>query len=348
MPVERFAARLIEWQRLHGRHGLPWQGTRDPYRIWLSEIMLQQTQVATVQGYYHRFLQHFPDVAALAQASEDEVLALWSGLGYYSRARNLHAAARQVVAEHGGVFPHSAAELSALPGIGRSTAAAVAAFASGEQVAILDGNVKRVLARLLGVREVIRGAVERGLWDTAQSLLPAQGIEAYTQGLMDLGATVCTPRKPRCGACPFQTDCAAYRSGDPEAVPKRPAPRGPRVTRDCYMLVLHHEQHVLLVKRPPAGVWASLWCFPEYQSVSEAETLGSEHKLIGVMRPGPDIRHSFTHFDLTVHPLLGEVLATAGHARESSMRWVHTTALSQLGVPAIVGKLLAACSLPPA
>ena len=212
-----FAARVIRWQHTHGRHGLPWQ-TNDPYRVWLSEVMLQQTQVATVLAYYPRFIDRFPDVRALAAAQLDDVLALWSGLGYYSRARNLHRCAQEVVAMHGGEFPRSAAQLESLPGIGRSTAAAIASFCFGERVASLDGNVKRVLARVLAFGEDLAQA--RGtsqLWEYAQELLPkrdlATAMPAYTQGLMDLGATLCMSRQPQCDACPVAGSCAARAEG---------------------------------------------------------------------------------------------------------------------------------------
>lgn len=229
---EGFAARLLNWQRTHGRHDLPWQASREPYRIWLSEIMLQQTQVETVIPYYLRFLQRFPDLPALAAASLEDVLALWSGLGYYARARNLHRAAREVRDQHDGQFPRTAAEIANLPGIGRSTAAAIAAFAHGERAAILDGNVKRVLCRVFGV-EGFPGsaAVDRELWALAERLLPEAEIGRYIQAQMDLGATVCTRSRPACGRCPFAADCIAQRSGRiaelPTPRPRKAVPTAP-------------------------------------------------------------------------------------------------------------------------
>jgi A/G-specific adenine glycosylase len=215
-----FSARIVEWQRTHGRHTLPWQRTRDPYRVWLSEIMLQQTQVATVLGYYDRFLERFADVRALAAADIDDVFALWSGLGYYSRARNLHRCAQAVVESHGGEFPRSSELLATLPGIGRSTAAAIAAFCFGERVAILDGNVKRVLSRVLAFDgDLAVASQERELWAQATRLLPQHGIESYTQGLMDLGATLCLARSPSCLLCPVRVDCVAAREGTQESYP---------------------------------------------------------------------------------------------------------------------------------
>ncbi|HKB55796.1 MAG TPA: A/G-specific adenine glycosylase, partial [Ramlibacter sp.] len=221
-----FAGRIVRWQRTHGRDGMPWQATRDPYRVWLSEIMLQQTQVSRVLDYYPRFLVRFPDVRSLAAATLDEVYACWSGLGYYSRARNLHRCAQDIVAAHGGEFPRSAGQLEALPGIGRSTAAAVASFCFGERAAILDGNVKRVLTRVLGFdADLAVAANERALLMHAQALLPRRephaSMPAYTQGLMDLGATICLPRNPSCLRCPVKAICAARRQGDPQRYPVR-------------------------------------------------------------------------------------------------------------------------------
>ncbi|HEX7329689.1 MAG TPA: A/G-specific adenine glycosylase [Casimicrobiaceae bacterium] len=305
--MESFARRLIDWQLRHGRHDLPWQGTRDPYRIWLAEVMLQQTQVTTVLPYYSRFLEAFPDVATLARAPLDAVLARWSGLGYYRRAHHLHAAARMVIQEHGGRFPADSATLAALPGIGRSTAAAVAAFASGERAAILDGNVKRVLARHRGIdgwpgeRDV-----EARLWALAESLLPRAGgspIAVYTQALMDLGATTCTRARPRCGECPVATDCVARIDGRVDDLPhRRPGRSVP--SRAVRVLVVERGDRLALEKRPSTGVWAGLWSLPEV-------ALGDDVAAAVVARFGvaPSAQcdtapfvHRFTHFALTLHP----------------------------------------------
>ena len=214
MTMKPFAARVVEWQKALGRHDLPWQGTRDPYRIWLSEIMLQQTQVAAVISYYSRFLARFPDIGSLAAAAEDDVLTLWSGLGYYARARNLHRAAQAIVRQHGGVFPQHFDDIVALPGIGRSTAGAIAVFAFGARHPILDGNVKRVFARAFGIAGFPgEKKIESAMWMRALEVLPESGIEAYTQGLMDLGAGICTRTRPRCPACPLRDDCAALHEG---------------------------------------------------------------------------------------------------------------------------------------
>ena len=267
----QFSTALIEWQRQHGRHTLPWQNTRDPYRVWLSEVMLQQTQVATVLDYYERFLARFPDVTVLAAATLDEVFGLWSGLGYYSRARNLHRCAEAVTTLHGGQFPASSAALMELPGIGRSTAAAIAAFCFGERVAILDGNVKRVLTRVLAFDgDLAQAKQERALWAQATELLPQHGIEPYTQGLMDLGATLCSARSPSCLLCPVQPHCRAAREQSQLQFPvkTRKLKRG---TREHLWLWLRWREQVWLVQRPPTGVWAGLWSLPEFDSQADFE-----------------------------------------------------------------------------
>ena len=266
-----FAPLLVAWQRSHGRSTLPWQNTRDPYRVWLSEVMLQQTQVVTVLGYYARFLERFPSVAQLAAAPEDEVLGLWSGLGYYSRARNLHCCAQEVVARFGAAFPHTAAELATLPGIGRSTAAAIAAFCFGERVAILDGNVKRVLGRLLAFEgDLASAAQERLLWDAAAELLPPEGereaISAYTQGLMDLGATVCLPRQPNCLLCPVQSLCGARAQGATDRFPVKTRKLRRSAQALWLLLARRDDGAVWLEKRPARGIWAGLYGLPAFDS----------------------------------------------------------------------------------
>jgi A/G-specific adenine glycosylase len=317
-----FADRVIAWQRQSGRHDLPWQQTRDPYRIWVSEIMLQQTQVATVLGYYPRFLARFPDVAALAAADPDAVLGAWSGLGYYSRARNLHACARSVMRDHGGRFPTDAAVLETLPGIGPSTAAAIAVFSSGAQAAILDGNVKRVLCRAFGI-EGFPGerAVEQQLWVLARRELPQAvpgHIEAYTQGLMDLGATLCTRTRSRCEVCPVGPGCVARASSRQAQLP---TPRATRVLEWRFVdwVLVHTEGAVLLHRRPAHGLWGGLWSLPEAASPALQADASSTQDAAGefgvppsvdafasrvlgladaVVRPAGEVRHVFTHFRL--------------------------------------------------
>ena len=340
MPA--FAARVTRWQARHGRHGLPWQDTRDAYRIWLSEVMLQQTQVATVIPYYARFLARFPDIAALARAPEDEVLALWSGLGYYSRARNLQRAAQAVVERHGGRFPKDFAEVAALPGIGRSTAAAICAFAFGDRRAILDGNVKRVLARHAGI-EGYPGApaVEKKLWACAEALLPRRGVERYTQGLMDLGALVCTRTKPRCGECPVSADCAAFRRGLTATLPHA-RPRKALPVRRTVMLVLEHAGEVLLVKRPPTGVWPGLWSLPE---VADARAAAGECRARFGVEPGrfaalPEVAHGFSHYRLDIEPRRAGVAQRAARAAEPGALWLTVEEALAAAIPAPVRRIL--------
>ena len=307
-----FAARIVRWQRRHGRHDLPWQGSSDAYRRWLSEVMLQQTQVATVIPYFERFVARFPDVATLAAATEEDVLGLWSGLGYYARGRNLHRAAREVVERLGGTFPVRFEELEALPGVGRSTAAAIAAFASGERRAILDGNVKRVIARHAGIGgDPSSSAVLRALWAAAEARLPARGMPAYTQGVMDLGATVCLARNPRCEACPVRVDCVAATEERVAELPGRKK-RAARKRRRTAMLVAISHGEVLLVKRPSPGIWGGLWSLPE---VAESEVPAGARKL-------PPFEHAFTHFTLEVQPWRIDAPRAAPSVAEGGALWL--------------------------
>ena len=338
-----FARRLIDWQRVHGRRDLPWQGTRDAYRIWLSEIMLQQTQVTTASPYYARFVAEFPDVAALARAPLARVLELWSGLGYYRRAHHLHAAAGAVVADHGGRFPTDAATLTTLPGIGRSTAAAVAAFASGERGAILDGNVKRVLARHRGV-DGWPGtpSVEAALWRIAESLLPddALDVATYTQALMDLGATLCTRARPRCDACPVADDCVALREQRIDALPS-PRPRKPLPRREVRVLMLEFEGAILLEQRPSVGIWAGLWSLPELSVDGDvpAYVVGRFGVMAGPVEALPSIDHGFTHFRLTMHPLRVPVVDWPAGAQMPGVGWFTREAAIAAAVPAPIRRL---------
>jgi A/G-specific adenine glycosylase len=345
------AEAVVNWQRVHGRHGLPWHGSRDPYRVWLSEIMLQQTQVGTVLAYYQRFLAHFPDVQALAAASQDQVLALWSGLGYYSRARNLHRCAIAVVGTHGGQFPRSAEQLAQLPGIGRSTAAAIAAFCFNERVAILDGNVKRVLARVLAFGADLASArEERRLWEMATRLLPEreQDMAAYTQGLMDLGATVCVARTPLCGTCPLQGHCAAQRRGTAQDYPVK-SRRIKRTQRESWWLWLQWRGQVWLQQRPQTGVWAGLWTVPLFSDEDALHCALGQFGMAGTALPA--IEHVLTHFDWTLHPWR---LVFKTHPPEAAMaalgagRWVALRELDSVALPAPLGKLLrsAAAAVP--
>src|SRR5262249_20227070 len=301
------AAALIDWHVHAGRHDLPWQRNPTPYRVWVSEIMLQQTQVATVIPYYARFLERFPDARAVARSPVDEVLHLWSGLGYYARARNLHRAAVRILEEHAGELPTSFAQLAALPGVGRSTAGAILALTRGARLPILDGNARRVLARYFGVAGA-RGerVCEARLWELAERCTPEARIADYTQAIMDLGATVCVRRRPLCAQCPLRAGCIARRTSRQHELP---APRRPalRPRRRAVMVgALEGRGRVLLERRRESGVWGGLWCLPEFSSASAAtafirDTLGV---LEGVSTPLAVLEHAFTHFDLTITPLL--------------------------------------------
>jgi len=327
----------VQWQRRHGRKGLPWQGSRDPYRVWLSEVMLQQTQVAAVIPYYERFLEKFPTVAALAAASEDEVLRLWSGLGYYARGRNLHAAAK-IVSKTG--FPKTSEQIAELPGVGRSTAAAIAAFAFGERAAILDGNVKRVLARHAGIAGFPGDKkVEAKLWTLAESLLPKKGIETYTQALMDLGATLCTKGKPRCDACPVSRTCVARKKGLTGELPA-PRPKKAVPSKSTTWLVLRHAGRILLERRPSPGIWGGLWSFPETNGRDVAQDCRNLGLDVGSMRKLDPIGHSFTHFRLTIHPVLCDVKQPTSRIEAPGRLWVELADASEAATPAPVRKLL--------
>jgi A/G-specific adenine glycosylase len=343
-----FAARLIRWQSKHGRNDLPWQ-CRDPYRVWLSEIMLQQTQVATVIPYYERFIERFPDVVSLARADLDDVLRLWSGLGYYSRARNLHAAARDITERRAGRFPRTRAELETLPGVGRSTAAAIAAFAHGEREAILDGNVKRVLARHFAVPGYPGDkGVESRLWKLAESLLPKTKVERYTQALMDLGATLCRRARPDCARCPVRGSCTALQRGSVERFPQA-RPRKTVPAKHTAMLVLMHRGEVLLEKRPHAGIWGGLWCLPEMPPEASAREHCAHRFGAALVRSSklPPLQHGFTHFTLNIQPVLCEVRGLNSQVGEPGRLWLPVEDAAQAAVPAPVRKLLLAVNDPP-
>jgi A/G-specific adenine glycosylase len=313
-----FAPLLIEWQRRAGRSGMPWQGSRDPYRVWLSEVMLQQTQVSTVLGYYARFLERFPDVQALAAAEADDVMALWGGLGYYSRARNLHRCAQAVVEQHSGVFPSTAARLETLPGIGASTAAAIAAFCFGERVSIVDGNVRRVLTRLLAFEgDLAQTKPQRALWEMAQALLPiepsADDMTAYTQGLMDLGATVCTRSRPACGQCPMQGICRGHLAGEPQRFPVKTRSLKRR-HESWWLLIVRRVDgpgRFWLQRRPAKGIWAGLYCPPVYESEQAAHAALPKARRDALIALDA-VSHSLTHRELRLHPLVVELKSEPG------------------------------------
>ena len=341
-----FARRLLAWWDAHGRKDLPWQRRRTPYRVWVSEIMLQQTQVSTVAPYFERFVERFPDVGALARADLDEVLHLWSGLGYYARARNLHRAAGVVVRDLGGVVPDTVEAAEALPGVGRSTAAAIVTQAYGRRAAILDANVKRVLAR----RHRVRGAPSwsatlRELWRLAESHTPPRRAADYAQAIMDLGATVCRRSRPRCGDCPVRADCRAFAAGDPERYPERAPRRRRRLERRRFFVLVDPAGACLVERRPPRGVWGGLWSPPERGAREPVggflEQAGVAPDLVARVRAGGVFRHGFTHYDLDVEPVYVRLKGRPAMVREDRARWIDP-ADHRLGLSKVAARLVAA------
>ena len=337
------APALLDWHARAGRHDLPWQLQRTPYRVWVSEIMLQQTQVQTVIPYYQRFMARFPDVHTLAAAPVDEVLHLWSGLGYYARARNLHRAAHLICAEHGGEFPLGFEAVAQLPGIGRSTAGAILALARDARFPILDGNARRVLARYFGVAGAAHDrAGTRRLWELSERCTPATDVDRYTQAIMDLGATVCVRRKPLCLVCPLAPGCRARRSGRQHELPA-PRPGRARGARRAFMVVaLNGAGEVLLERRPDSGVWGGLWCLPEFASATAARAF--VRNSLGGCAATPErlaaIEHAFTHFDLSITPLLVRCARPACAVQEGGSLWYNIRAPARIGLPAPVASLL--------
>lgn len=366
----RIAPAVVAWQRSHGRQHLPWQHSREPYRVWLSEIMLQQTQVATVLNYYPRFLQQLPDVQSLAAAPQDQVMALWSGLGYYSRARNLHRCAQVVVEQHGGQFPRSSAALAQLPGIGRSTAAAIAAFCFDERAAILDANVKRVLTRVLAFgQDLASSANEKALWQLAEQLLPESpasapsnhhsDMPAYTQGLMDLGASICLPRQPQCLLCPLLTMCRAAKAGQAEHYPVKTR-KLKRRSESWWLLLMRNSANAVWLERRPSqasgrGIWAGLHSPPIYTSEDALLQALAEQGLAHAPRQHLAAQlHVLTHRDLHLHPVIVEIAQegltvaepapdlTPASATAAEGQWWSAHAWGSLGLPAPVRLLLQA------
>lgn len=345
-----FSARLLDWYERDGRKHLPWQQDKSPYRVWISEIMLQQTQVTTVIPYYQRFMARFPDVASLAAAPIDEVLHHWSGLGYYARARNLHKAAQQICRDHGGHFPTDFAQVAELPGIGRSTAGAILSLALGQPHAILDGNVKRVLTRYLaqpgwpGSKEV-----ENRLWREAQALTPQEGVERYNQAIMDLGASLCSRSKPQCQLCPMVADCRGHAEGNPTRYPER-KPKKALPVRHCTLLLLQQGRELLLIQRPMSGLWGGLYSFPEFSDNSSAEQwLATQGAGEWSLAPLPAFRHTFSHYHLEINPLLVTLsrplppLTMEG----TSQLWYNLDHPASIGLSAATSKLLAYPQLQP-
>jgi A/G-specific adenine glycosylase len=341
--LANFGKTIATWQIAHGRQTLPWQNTRDPYRVWLSEIMLQQTQVSTVLDYFTRFLARFPDVQTLADAEADDVLALWSGLGYYSRARHLHACAKRVVELHGGAFPLTSEQLQTLPGIGPSTAAAIASICFLERVAILDGNVKRVLTRVLAFsQDLATASAERELWRLAHQLVPEHALmPAYTQGLMDLGASLCSLRQPQCAACPVQQVCKAFDDGNPTSYPVKTR----KLKRSAQGLWLLRAQSpngaVWLERRPSPGIWGGLYCLPAF--ASEEDLLLALPEAAKAVCIEPAFMHVLTHKDLYLTPVAVKFNSQHPPLREPGAgAWFLPGSWTALGLPAPIRKLLTA------
>jgi len=340
------APRLLAWHSTCGRHDLPWQRDRSSYRVWVSEIMLQQTQVATVIPYFERFMQRFPDVRTLSDAPADEVLHLWTGLGYYARARNLQRAAQVIRDEHGGEFPRTLAAVVALPGVGRSTAGAILALSTGARHAILDANVKRVLARFHAVDGAVdASATQARLWELAERETPDLDVATYTQAIMDLGATVCRHPVPRCEVCPIAADCRARLEGRQGELPAPKRKQAVRRLKRAVMLVARRESAVLLVQRPPSGIWGGLWCLPEFADRDSAESFAATQLTDAslLQAPLPDIEHSFTHFDLVITPLVARVGAQAGVGAGGAL-WYDLAKPARVGLPAPIKTLLGSLS----
>lgn len=342
MSPEQFSNAVLDWFDRHGRHDLPWQQGITPYRVWVSEIMLQQTQVATVLGYYDRFMHALPTMEALAAAAEDEVLHLWTGLGYYSRARNLHRTAKIVVEQHGGEFPRSVDELAELPGIGRSTAGAIASISMGLRAPILDGNVKRVLARYQA-QDGYPGEpkVAKRLWDAAERFTPRERVNHYTQAMMDLGATLCTRTRPSCLLCPLREGCRAHQLGRetdyPESKPRKELPQ----KRTLMPLLASRDGAILLYRRPASGLWGGLWSLPELEDLAALDPLAARHALeLGERRALPGLTHTFSHFQLAIEPWLIRVEQASPVMAEADWLWYNLATPPRLGLAAPVKKLL--------
>ena len=345
MAAFNVAANLLKWHKKHGRHDLPWQHPRTPYRVWLSEIMLQQTQVSTVIGYFDAFIREFPTLESLARAPSEQVMQLWAGLGYYSRARNLHQSARICLSEHGGELPTSFEGLMALPGIGRSTAGAILSQAHGQAYAIMDGNAKRVLTRFHAVSgDVSSASVLKQLWQLAESHLPSSRLSDYTQALMDLGATLCTRSRPDCLNCPLARHCQAFQHNAVADYPNRkPGKTIPK--RETYALILlSKDNEILLEQRPDTGIWGGLFSLPEQSGMQAAGQFAGQYtQRTGEATALPAITHRFSHFQLTIHPLLWRgCTPNARISDNDTYQWMGCDQLQRIGLPAPIKKLLQA------
>ncbi|HWM70540.1 MAG TPA: A/G-specific adenine glycosylase [Steroidobacteraceae bacterium] len=345
------AAALLAWHAERGRHDLPWQLDRTPYRVWVSEIMLQQTQVVTVIPYYQRFMTRFPTVTALADAPIDDVLHLWTGLGYYARARNLHRAAQLIRDTFHNEFPKTFDQVASLPGIGRSTAGAILALSRGERFPILDGNVKRVLARYFGVEgNTAEKATTDRLWQLSDACTPDKDVDTYTQAIMDMGATVCTRHRPLCAYCPLSENCFAKATGRQAELPTPRSTKGKkRRSREVFMLVaMRDDGSVLLERRPETGIWGGLWCLPEFDTVSAASRYAGQTLDAAQNQPKPlsIVEHAFTHFDLVITPLLTSCAGHAGVMDTIATLWYNARDPARIGLPAPIKTLLETLSSP--
>jgi A/G-specific adenine glycosylase len=345
---QTFQEYILRWFDQHGRKHLPWQINKTPYRVWVSEIMLQQTQVATVIPYFERFMQHFPDLASLAQAADDEVLHQWAGLGYYRRARHLHHAAKIVMERHQGQFPSTLEDLCALPGIGQSTAGAILSIAFHHPAPILDGNVKRVLARFHAIMEPVNEKrTEDKLWDIAHHYTPLNRVADYTQAMMDLGATLCTRTRPTCMICPLVSDCSAHQQGLADLLPTKKATRELPI-REATLLILKKGKHVLLYKRPPSGIWGGLWSLPEIPGTPKRQAIRhfcQQHFQLAVTdyETFPAFRHTFSHYHLDIRPVLIEIKKAPPKIVEAGQQiWYNPNRPEAIGLPKPIQSLMRA------
>ncbi len=342
--IKNFAAQVLAWYEKYGRKDLPWQQDISPYRVWVSEIMLQQTQVTTVIPYFQKFMSEFPDVFSLAKAPSDKVMNLWSGLGYYARARNLHACAKKIVDIYKGKFPHTLEDLENLPGIGRSTAGAILSLSLNEPAPILDGNVKRVLCRVHAIEGWPgKTEVSNKLWEIAEKYTPQKNFKAYTQAMMDLGAMICTRSKPKCHSCPLQKNCEAYKLGTPAAYPHKKSKSAIPVRHKYFLMILNQHNELLLQKRPPTGIWGGLWTFPEADSLDMAETIPKNHFNCSVnsIESLELFRHTFSHFHLDITPVIIRSTTKSHKIMDSqAVIWYKLSNSLPGGVAAPVNKLL--------
>ncbi len=342
MSPHEFSAAIVRWYQAHGRKTLPWQQDINPYKVWVSEIMLQQTQVSTVIGYYQRFIQRFADIHELAQAPLDEVLHLWTGLGYYSRARNLHKTAQLICRDYAGNFPSSVDALNELPGIGRSTAGAIASLSMQVRAPILDGNVKRVLARYSAEFEHPNtSAASKRLWQLAEQLTPAQDFAHYNQAMMDIGATLCTRSRPQCDSCPVREGCSALKQNLQQSLPvPRPKKQLPKKTSNM-LIISDPQQQVMLYQRPPQGLWGGLFSLPELDDLAQLDAFMYKHQLKSLdQQPLPPLTHKFSHFELTIEPWLIQLAEQPICLAESGWFWYNTKLPQAIGLAAPIKKLL--------